>query len=114
MPDRVENSNVLEATPLIAPRQLKARLPISAKATDVVLNTRRAIRDIVHGRDTRRLLMVVGPCSVHDSEAAFDYAQKLAAVAKAAENELVIVMRTYFEKPRTTVGWKGLINDPHL
>ena len=58
--------------------------------------------------------MVVGPCSIHDTEAAMDYAQKLAQVAKATENELVIIMRTYFEKPRTTVGWKGLINDPRL
>ena len=114
MPDKIENSNVLEATPLIAPRQLKANLPISDNVTRVVLNTRQAIRDIIHGRDTQRLLMVVGPCSIHDIEAGYDYAQKLAAVAKAVENELVIVMRTYFEKPRTTVGWKGLINDPHL
>ncbi|MEI6232021.1 MAG: 3-deoxy-7-phosphoheptulonate synthase [Planctomycetota bacterium] len=114
MPDRIENSNVLEANPLIAPRQLKANLPLTEKGAATVLKARQAVRDIIHGRDQRRILMVVGPCSVHDTEAAFDYAEKLSAVAKATENELVIVMRTYFEKPRTTVGWKGLINDPHL
>ncbi len=114
MLDKIENSNVLEATPLIAPSQLKNNLPITLPATATVLNTRQAIRDIIHGRDTKRILMVVGPCSIHDTDAAFDYAQKLAPVAKATANELVIVMRTYFEKPRTTVGWKGLINDPRL
>jgi len=114
MPEMIENSNVLEATPLIAPRMLKENLPISETAAHVVLNTRHAIREIVHGRDTKRLLIVVGPCSIHDVEAGFDYAQKLAPVTKAVANELVIVMRTYFEKPRTTTGWKGLINDPKL
>lgn len=114
MSEMIENSNVLEATPLIPPKQLKAALPISEKAAQVVLTTRHAIREIIHGRDTQRILMVVGPCSVHDVDAAYDYAQKLAPVARAIANEIVIVMRTYFEKPRTTVGWKGLINDPRL
>lgn len=114
MPEKIENSNVLEATPLIAPRLLKEKLPISKKAAQVVLNARHAIRDIIHGTDNKRALIVVGPCSVHNVDMAFDYAQRLAAIAKKVENELVIVMRTYFEKPRTTVGWKGLINDPHL
>ena len=114
MPETIENSNVLEATPLIAPRQLKESIPLSEKAAHVVLHARQAVRDIIHGRDQRRILFVVGPCSIHDTEAAMDYARKLADVAKATENELVIIMRTYFEKPRTTVGWKGLINDPQL
>ena len=104
MPETIENSNVLEATPLIAPRQLKESIPLSEKAAHVVLHARQAVRDIIHGRDQRRILFVVGPCSIHDTEAAMDYARKLADVAKATENELVIIMRTYFEKPRTTVG----------
>ena len=114
MPSTIENSNVREATPLIPPRQLKKTLPITEKAMALVLNTRQAIREIIHGRDTKRALVVVGPCSIHDVDSAFDYAQKLAAVAKTTARELVVVMRTYFEKPRTTTGWKGLINDPHL
>jgi 3-deoxy-7-phosphoheptulonate synthase len=99
---------------LIAPREVKARLPLTTQAAELVLNTRHAIRDIIHGRDMNRIVVIIGPCSVHDPEAAFDYAQKLKKVADATSDQLVIVMRTYFEKPRTTVGWKGLINDPHL
>src|SRR5262249_26408486 len=73
-----------------------------------------AIRDVIHGRDPQRLVAVVGPCSIHDPAAAYEYAEKLKRVAAATCEQLVVVMRTYFEKPRTTVGWKGLINDPHL
>jgi 3-deoxy-7-phosphoheptulonate synthase len=79
-----------------------------------VLATRRAIRDVLHGRDRRRLLVIVGPCSIHDPDAALDYAARLVRVAERTRDELIVVMRTYFEKPRTTVGWKGLINDPQL
>ncbi len=114
MKEKIENQNILEATPLVSPNAVQKKLPISPGAADVVINTRQAIRDIIHGRDTRRILIVVGPCSIHDTEAALDYAKKLKAVADVTRNELVIVMRTYFEKPRTTVGWKGLINDPLL
>lgn len=114
MEERIENSNVLEVTPLIPPRAVKAELPLTEKAAAVVLGARRAIRDIIHGHDRHRLLVVVGPCSIHDPEAAFDYARHLAPVAAKTKGQLVVVMRTYFEKPRTTVGWKGLINDPHL
>jgi len=103
MPAPIENSNVLEATPLIPPRQLKQTLPLSDNAAALVLNTRQAIRDIIHGRDNKRALFVVGPCSIHDVDAGYEYAQKLAPISKATANELVIVMRTYFEKPRTTV-----------
>ena len=75
--------------------------------------TRQEIADLVHGRD-KRLLLIIGPCSIHDPEAALEYARKLLPLRKKYEKELLIVMRVYFEKPRTTVGWKGLINDPHL
>ena len=114
MKEKIENRNILEATPLVSPNAVQQKLPISPAAADVVVNTRQGIRDIIHGRDVKRLLMVVGPCSIHDPEAAFAYAEKLKAVADRTRNELIVVMRTYFEKPRTTVGWKGLINDPHL
>ena len=88
-------------------------LPISDAAADLVHQTRQEIADLVHGRD-KRLLLIIGPCSIHDPEAALEYARKLLPLRKKYEKELLIVMRVYFEKPRTTVGWKGLINDPHL
>jgi 3-deoxy-7-phosphoheptulonate synthase len=78
-----------------------------------VARARAELRDLLHGRD-RRLLAVVGPCSIHDPEAALRYAERLAAASERVRAEVLVVMRTYFEKPRTTVGWKGLINDPHL
>ena len=100
--------------PLISPRELKAKLPVSERAARCVLAARRALRDAIHGRDARRLVVIVGPCSIHDPDAAREYATRLAKTAAGLEDELIVVMRTYFEKPRTTVGWKGLINDPHL
>jgi 3-deoxy-7-phosphoheptulonate synthase len=114
MPEKIENRNLVGVTPLVPPRTVKAMLPRTEAATRLVLDTRRAIRDVIHGRDADRLVVVVGPCSVHDPAAAFEYAGKLKQVVDATRGQLVIVMRTYFEKPRTTVGWKGLINDPHL
>lgn len=114
MPEKIENRNLVEVTPLVPPRVVKAKLPLTDVAAEVVLRTRRAVRDIIHGRDRQRLLVVVGPCSIHDPGAAYEYAQLLKRVADATREHLVIAMRTYFEKPRTTVGWKGLINDPHL
>jgi len=114
MDEKIENRNILEATPLVSPREVQQSLPVAPAAAEVVLQTRRAIRDIIHGRDMRRLLVVIGPCSIHDPAAALDYAQRLKRVADTVQDQLVIVMRTYFEKPRTTVGWKGLINDPRL
>lgn len=114
MSPKTENCNILETTPLIAPKAVKAALPLTESVAAVVLNTRQAIRQIIHGQDTKRLVVIVGPCSIHDPNAAYDYAQRLKRVADATQEELVVVMRTYFEKPRTTVGWKGLINDPHL
>jgi 3-deoxy-7-phosphoheptulonate synthase len=111
---KTENCHVLEANPLISPREVKEKLPLPNTSALLVLKTRQAIREIIHGRDQERLVIIVGPCSIHDPEAAYDYAARLQRVMQATEDQLVIVMRTYFEKPRTTIGWKGLINDPHL
>ena len=110
----IEDRNLISLRPLPPPREVKQRLPLSAAATETVLDGRAAIRDALHGRDMERLVVIVGPCSIHDPAAALDYAERLRRVAEATGERLVLVMRTYFEKPRTTVGWKGLINDPHL
>lgn len=112
--EKIENRNLEAVVPLVSPAEVKARLPLTPRAREVVLTARRAIRDVLHGRDLRRLVVVVGPCSIHDPQAALEYARLLKGVADTVRGELIIVMRTYFEKPRTTVGWKGLINDPHL
>jgi len=114
MSQPLENTNLIAVQPLPPPAELKARIPVPEAVASVVLETRRRIRDVLHGRDRRRLVVVVGPCSIHDAGAACEYAGRLRAVADRAEDALVVVMRTYFEKPRTTVGWKGLLNDPHL
>jgi 3-deoxy-7-phosphoheptulonate synthase len=105
--------NVVNTVPLIAPKVLKSELPISAAATKTVLDNREAVQRILSGQD-HRVLVVVGPCSIHDPKAGFDYAQKLKKVADQVAERMLLVMRVYFEKPRTTVGWKGLINDPYL
>jgi 3-deoxy-7-phosphoheptulonate synthase len=114
MAERLEDRNVSAVVPLVPPRAVKQKLPLGAEEAALVRATRGAIRDVLHGRDRKRLVVVVGPCSIHDPAAALDYARRLADVARATRDELVVVMRTYFEKPRTTVGWKGLINDPYL
>ncbi len=88
-------------------------LPLDDKAAELVESTRNQIADLIHGRDNR-LLAVIGPCSIHDPKAALEYARRLMPLRQKYEKELLIVMRVYFEKPRTTVGWKGLINDPYL
>ncbi len=88
-------------------------LPLDDKAAELVESTRNQIADLIHGRD-KRLLAVIGPCSIHDPKAAMEYARRLLPLRQKYEKELLIVMRVYFEKPRTTVGWKGLINDPYL
>lgn len=100
-------------SPLISPSLLRHDLPVSEDVADTVTRARAQAVDVLDGLDDR-LLVVVGPCSIHDPAAGLDYAHRLAAVAARHEGELRIVMRTYFEKPRSTVGWKGLINDPHL
>lgn len=99
--------------PLPAPAGARQWVPASRVALDTARGGRRAIRDLLHGRD-RRLLVVVGPCSIHDPAAALDYAGRLARVAHATRDALFVVMRTYFEKPRTTLGWPGLMKDPDL
>src|SRR5213594_4823591 len=110
---RTQNLHVVKTEPLVAPRVIKGELPGSDALYEVVVRARATIRDIIAGRD-RRLLAVVGPCSIHDPEAALDYAGRLGALAERLADKLFVVIRVYFEKPRTTVGWKGLINDPHL
>lgn len=98
---------------VLPPVFLEEELPVTEKASDTVFKARRDITRILQGKD-RRLLVVVGPCSIHDTRAARDYADKLKGAIDELSKELHIVMRVYFEKPRTTIGWKGLINDPHL
>ncbi len=110
---RTENLNVLELIPLITPRALKAELPSPPSAAKTVVNARQAIRDILDGKD-RRLIIVAGPCSIHDPAAALEYARRLRTLGLELRRELLILMRLYFEKPRTTIGWKGLIYDPHM
>src|SRR5256712_10377339 len=110
---RTQNLHVVKTEPLVAPCVIKRELPGSDTLYEVVVRARATIRDIIAGRDGR-LLAVVGPCSIHDPEAALDYAGRLGALAERLADKLFVVMRVYFEKPRTTVGWKGLINDPHL
>ncbi|MDI9245487.1 3-deoxy-7-phosphoheptulonate synthase [Marinobacter sp. CHS3-4] len=110
---KLENLNVASQEQLITPEALKQELPLSDKAAETVENGRQAIYDIMDGKD-HRLFVVVGPCSIHDVDAAREYASKLKKLADELSDTLLIVMRVYFEKPRTTVGWKGLINDPHL
>jgi len=110
----IDNQHIGLITALPPPRVIKTKLPITEQAAALVVETRDAIRKILHGQDRDRLVVIVGPCSIHNSEAAFEYAHKLKPVADALRDRFLIVMRTYFEKPRTTVGWKGLINDPHL
>lgn len=110
---RVDDLNIASNAPLITPDQLKAKLPLSEKAAASVMAGRQVIRNILDRKDPR-LFIVVGPCSIHDPEAAVDYARRLKALQEEVKESLVLVMRVYFEKPRTTVGWKGLINDPHM
>ncbi|MFL1453677.1 3-deoxy-7-phosphoheptulonate synthase [Marinobacter sp. GN3S48] len=111
--NKLENINVANQEQLITPGALKQELPLSNAAAETVEKGRQAIYDIMDGKD-HRLFLVVGPCSIHDVEAARDYATRLKKLADEVSDTLLIVMRVYFEKPRTTVGWKGLINDPHL
>jgi 3-deoxy-7-phosphoheptulonate synthase len=110
---RTDDVRIGKLDPLISPAVLSYYLPISEKASEVVSAARQGCEDIMKGADDR-LLVVVGPCSIHDTKAAIEYAHKLKPLADKYKSDLQIVMRVYFEKPRTTVGWKGLINDPHL
>ncbi|WP_282343048.1 MULTISPECIES: 3-deoxy-7-phosphoheptulonate synthase [Pseudomonas] len=109
----IDDLNVASNETLITPDQLKREIPLSEAAQRTVAHGRQVIRDILDGRD-HRLFVVVGPCSIHDIKAAHEYAERLKALAAKVSDSLYLVMRVYFEKPRTTVGWKGLINDPYL
>ncbi len=111
--DLSENRHVKEMSPLIEPFDLKREYPISKTAEDTVLHAKKAICSILLKEDPR-LLLVVGPCSIHDEKSAMEYAGRLARLKEEVRESFVIVMRSYFEKPRTSIGWKGLINDPDL
>ncbi len=109
----IHNINVASQNILVTPRQLSAELPITEAAERTITAGRQAVWDILDRRD-HRLMVVVGPCSIHDPKAAMDYAKRLKVLADELNDTLCIIMRVYFEKPRTTVGWKGLINDPYM
>jgi len=111
--DTVNNIHVSSEEVLVTPDELSKELPVSEHALQGVIDSRKIISDIIHG-DDHRLLVVCGPCSIHDIKAAKEYALKLKELHESSIDTLYIVMRVYFEKPRTTTGWKGLINDPHL
>jgi 3-deoxy-7-phosphoheptulonate synthase len=113
MPHSLENINVISQDVLLTPVQLKREIPASELAQSTVAAGRQMLCNILDGKD-HRLFVVVGPCSIHDLDAAREYAGKLRQLARQVEDTLVLVMRVYFEKPRTTVGWKGLINDPYM
>ncbi|MBT7673129.1 MAG: 3-deoxy-7-phosphoheptulonate synthase, partial [Oceanospirillaceae bacterium] len=110
---RIEDLNIASQQVLTSPEDLKTQLPTTSMIADGVMQARQTIKNILDGKD-HRLFVVIGPCSIHDTEAALDYGRRLAVLADELKDTLYIVMRVYFEKPRTTVGWKGLINDPHL
>ena len=111
--DITSDLHVIETRPLLSPAFIKSELPIAEEVAQLVARTRDRIRNILEGKD-KRVLVVVGPCSIHDVAAAKEYGERLAKLRSQFQEQLEIVMRVYFEKPRTTVGWKGLINDPHL
>ena len=110
---KTSNLRIRDIKELVTPDQLVAELPVSDRAAQTVSSGREAIHRILHGMDDR-LLVIIGPCSIHDPKAALEYAKRLLSERDRWKDSLEIVMRVYFEKPRTTVGWKGLINDPHL
>lgn len=111
--EQVDDLNIESQTLLITPRELKAKLPLTDSARKTVATGRNAVRDILDHKD-HRLFVVIGPCSIHDVKAAHEYADRLKALADEVSDTLLLVLRVYFEKPRTTVGWKGLINDPYM
>lgn len=113
MPPVTDDLRIRKIEALAPPAQLLSLLPCDERASETVTNARAALHDILHGRDDR-LAVVIGPCSIHDPVAAMEYAQRLRPLRDQFGDALEIVMRVYFEKPRTTIGWKGLINDPDL
>ncbi len=113
MPQQTSDLHIARTEPLVTPTELAQELPMTDVHHQSVLSGRQQIQDILEGRD-ERLIVIVGPCSIHDEHAALEYAERLARVADEVKDELLVVMRVYFEKPRTTVGWKGLVYDPDL
>ncbi len=109
----IDDVNIKSIHPLVTPAELKSELPLTEDAYQTVLKGRETIRNILDGTDNR-VFVVIGPCSIHDPKAAHEYADRLKALSEKVKDTLYIVMRVYFEKPRTTVGWKGLINDPDM
>lgn len=109
----IDDVNIEEFIPLVTPAELKTELPLSDSAYNTVLKGRQTIQNILDGKD-KRMFIVIGPCSIHDLKSAHEYADRLVELAKELEDTIFVVMRVYFEKPRTTVGWKGLINDPDM
>ncbi len=110
---QTENLNVLAVEVMPSPDEVKEHIPLTEKAVGTVLSGRRTVEAILDGRD-RRLFLVVGPCSIHDPVAGLDYARRLQALAEEVSDTFLMVMRVYFEKPRTSLGWKGFINDPRM
>lgn len=110
---KLVNVNVAGYNLLPTPKQIQAQFPVSEKSQETVFQGRRLVRDILDGKDSR-LFVVIGPCSIHDLKAALEYSERLKKLADQVQDKLFLVMRVYFEKPRTTVGWKGLINDPFM
>ncbi|MFI3244994.1 MAG: 3-deoxy-7-phosphoheptulonate synthase [Ferrimonas sp.] len=111
--DSINNIHINSERVLVTPNQLKTELPLSDSARHFILNARQQVSDIVHKRDAR-LLVIAGPCSIHDLDSAKEYARKLKQLHDELRDQFYVVMRVYFEKPRTTVGWKGMINDPNM
>jgi 3-deoxy-7-phosphoheptulonate synthase len=112
IPD-IENSNISAFAAMPTPKQLHAKLPLTKRAFDTVMNGRAALREIIERKD-KRLFVVVGPCSIHDPVAGLEYAERLLKLQAEVAESMLLVMRVYFEKPRTTTGWKGYINDPDM
>ena len=110
---RIEDLNILSCSRLITPKAIKELLPVTAAATESILRGRETVKRLID-REDKRFMIVVGPCSIHDPDAAIEYGKRLKVLADEVKDILYLVMRVYFEKPRSSIGWKGLINDPHL
>lgn len=110
---KTHNQNVDSFLPIISPREIRERIPLNEKSAEAVVRGRENVKRILDRRDARKF-MIVGPCSIHDPVAAIEYAHKLLQLAKDVEDKIFIIMRAYFEKPRTHIGWKGFVNDPFL
>ena len=110
---KIQDVNIESVRPLLTPASLKSEIPVTESSIETVYSGRQAIEAMLKGEDSR-ILVIVGPCSLHDEKLALEYAEKLSKLQSEVNDQLFVVMRTYFEKPRTTVGWKGMLNDPHL